>query len=382
MEEVRQFAFVDESGDSGLSLDKTGTSSHFIIAAVIVEQARLTEARSQLDAIRAKHFQKGEMKSSKIASEDDRRIRILQDIREVPFHLVAFITDKGRLMKSSGLRYHDSFVKFLSMHIYNELYASYSRLKVTADEHKNDVFMDSFCHYLTSRIKPNLFDDYCFEFGRSCDDVLLQLADFMAGTVAKGFESRRQSPRFDEFVRLLGSKVLRFKRWPGDYTDHLERLHKEAGVQYNPEIAACSARLANLYIKQNESNNDIDVSLQVNLLEYLLHKLRFDQPNRYVSAQEIRHHLRIPSAHYLRSRVVAPLRDRGVLISSSASGYKIPISEKEIRDFVEFGMTMIEPMVYRLKKCREQIQVATKNDLDVIDGEKNAAWRKLLDELA
>ena len=63
----RQYAFVDEAGDTGLDFNKSGTSSHFIVTAVIVDEPGLEQVTAEVDSVRSKHFQTGEMKSSRVA---------------------------------------------------------------------------------------------------------------------------------------------------------------------------------------------------------------------------------------------------------------------------------------------------------------------------
>jgi len=93
----RQYAFVDEAGDTGLDLDKSGTSSHFVLTAVVVDEPRLTDVMSDVEAVSKKHFQAGEMKSSGVGGQDHRRIRILHDLCSADFHLLALVVHKRRL---------------------------------------------------------------------------------------------------------------------------------------------------------------------------------------------------------------------------------------------------------------------------------------------
>jgi hypothetical protein len=70
--------------------------------------------------------------------------------------------------------------------------------------------------------------------------------------------------------------------------------------------------------------------------------------------------------HYFKIRIIAKLRDVGVLISSGQNGYKIPVREKEILEFVNQTSSMIKPMIDRLKICRDRVLSATQNEFDVL----------------
>jgi hypothetical protein len=77
---------------------------------------------------------------------------------------------------------------------------------------------------------------------------------------------------------------------------------------------------------------------------------------------------------YFRTRIIAKLRDEGVIIASSPKGYKIPSREEELYDFINHGTSIIMPMLARLKKCRDNISQGTDGELDLF---ANTEYRSL-----
>ncbi|GGH48362.1 hypothetical protein GCM10007423_49490 [Dyadobacter endophyticus] len=69
------------------------------------------------------------------------------------------------------------------------------------------------------------------------------------------------------------------------------------------------------------------------------------------------------SLHYFQTKVIAQLRDAGVLIASSSRGYKLPASESDLYDFVTHSNAIIEPMLSRVKRFRDQINTATTGEI-------------------
>ena len=67
--------------------------------------------------------------------------------------------------------------------------------------------------------------------------------------------------------------------------------------------------------------------------------------------------------HYFQTKVIAQLRDAGVLIASSSRGYKLPASESDLYDFVTHSNAIIEPMLSRVKRFRDQINTATTGEI-------------------
>lgn len=105
----RTYAFVDESGNSDLDTSKGGSSGFFIVCSILVAEKDLEAAYAQAEALRMRHFQTGEIKSSNLKPKDsDRRARILNELAELPFKLYFTVVDKSRIHKDGGLRIADS----------------------------------------------------------------------------------------------------------------------------------------------------------------------------------------------------------------------------------------------------------------------------------
>jgi ATP-dependent RNA circularization protein (DNA/RNA ligase family) len=78
--------------------------------------------------------------------------------------------------------------------------------------------------------------------------------------------------------------------------------------------------------------------------------------------------------------VVGNLRDKGILISSSRSDYKIPTSAKDLDSFINLGKRIILPMLNRIKEARNAIKLATNNELDLLSKAEFKQLKDLLDE--
>ena len=69
----RVYAFTDEYGAFGWNIDNPSVSTHFIITAIIVKESNLDEYTSMAESIRQKYFQKGEIKSKNVGSNNTSR---------------------------------------------------------------------------------------------------------------------------------------------------------------------------------------------------------------------------------------------------------------------------------------------------------------------
>lgn len=83
--------------------------------------------------------------------------------------------------------------------------------------------------------------------------------------------------------------------------------------------------------------------------------------------------------HYFRSNIVSKLRDSGLLIASSNKGYKLPASLNDLYDFVNLSSLTIYPMIQRIAKCREQILVATNQEIDILEQKEYEYLKKVIE---
>ena len=138
------------------------------------------------------------------------------------------------------------------------------------------------------------------------------------------------------------------------------------------------------FIQSNRDSDDFDTLAQVNVLDYLLFRFMNNDLRRYISTKELTNLLQ-DTAHVgmnmqaFRTRIIANLRDKGIIIASSPSGYKIPSKESELFDFINHGTSIIIPMISRLKKCRELVKLGTNNKVDLFDKIDNKALREMLE---
>ncbi|RRA95167.1 DUF3800 domain-containing protein [Paenimyroides viscosum] len=76
--------FADESGNNSFEFETQG--SHFIVASILVKsEEQLGKLENDLEIIRKRHFQTGEIKSSKVSDNITRRKKILNEILELVF---------------------------------------------------------------------------------------------------------------------------------------------------------------------------------------------------------------------------------------------------------------------------------------------------------
>ncbi len=365
----RVYAYTDESGNHGFNFTQSDISSHFIVTSILVEEDNIEPLEKEIEAIRKKYFQTGEIKSSSVGKNYKRRCSILNQLLKLDFKVFAVVIDKREIDVDSGLQYKQSFYKFINNLVHKELRAAFPILTICADEIGTNEYMQSFVKYVKEREEyPDLFQQRDFYFENSKNSVIIQLADFISGTLLFSYDviKRQGSPNY---LEILKSKIIRIENYPKklmEYTFDGSAL----ATQYDQRIANISLKRAQMFISKFDSSDEEDIKIQLQVLKYLCFRFINNDTRDYISTKEIMNYLKRSlgvnlSVQYFRTRIIAKLRDNNVIISSSPKGYKLPSKEAELYDFINHGTTIIMPMLGRLKKCRDIINLETLGDLDL-----------------
>jgi len=380
------YAFVDESGNHDLDTSKLGSSNFFVVCSVIVAEKELEECYAGAEAIRVQHFQKGEIKSSNIKIKDSiRRLRILDQFCQLPLKLYITVVDKSRLYQDGGFQHKKSFIKYMNGLLYQRLFLNFAHLQVLADEHGSAEFQESLKSYLMSRYANDLFGQSVFETKCSKDDVMIQVADFFAGTIAQIYEGKATADIVAKYKNMLSSLSLGILEWPPQYQSLLPP--SLSAVDYaDYEVHRHALNQADNFIAKVGHAMDEDERLQLCILNFLRFKSEFLGNKDYISTSEIEVHLRANgfgdlTEQKIRSSGVAKLRDRDVIIASGAKGYKIPQTRADITDFLSRASSQIVPLLDRIKKARDVYMLASRGEYDILKTADLSDLQRLLDSL-
>jgi len=375
-------AFVDAYGDTGLKTDKEGTSVFFIIAAVVVGDDRLGDVRSGVERVRSEHFGQGEMKSKKVGGDAERRMEILEKLTSLDFRVHVDAIDKREIDPESGLIHKRSFLKFLHRQLYRKLVMAFPDIHVVADEHGGEEFMRGFRAYMDKRHPPELFPRATFGFADSEGEPLLQLADFMAGSLARVIDPGKMNGDGQQILEAVREKVLTIDEWPPQRRLYRQVVSKSAASPLDSLVQRVCLDQALVFMEENQNSKDPLVRLRASAIRYLVLYSRFEDPNKYVPTKLLLRILREGGARsmneqFFRSSVIAKLRDAGVIISSGPKGYKLPVSAADLSEFVNTSCGIILPMIDRLKRARDQVLLASEGELDILGHSESADLRRL-----
>jgi hypothetical protein len=376
-------AFVDAYGTPSIHVEKDGVTTFFIIAAIIADGDRTTELRSNVDAVRRSFFGAGPMKSAKCS--DERRMKVLRALLPIDFRFVAVAVDKSRVDPGSGLVFGEPFVKFMHRQLLDRLFAAFPDLHVVSDRYGDDDFMEGFKKYvLEKRLghgQGDLFLKPTFEFTKSQDEPLVQLADMIAGSLSKIYDPKKRSPAKDEIHELLRGRALYVVDWPKRFRAVPQPI--VGGSPHDYTVRRYCMDAVHRFLSEYEDSEDELRRAQVEVLSFLLFNFEAVNDATWVPMDRLREQLEgmgitFTSKQQLYSKVIAKLRDDGVILASSPHGYKLPRDVRDVLAFVERTDTIVVPMLNRLQNAREALLLATGGDLDIVSDERFAALREAL----
>lgn len=370
----KMFAYLDECGAYGFNFSTNSNSTKFIVVAVLVKETNVETIKVALSKIREEEFSGKEIKSNGIKGKHERRTKILNRVLHLPFNIFALVIDKRNLFAESGIyKSKKTFYKFINQLVYKELRASYQSLRIITDKIGENEFADEFTKYVKENRQPiSLFDEEEFDVIDSKLENAVQLADLIAGTLSYVYEENKNKsvPANIDYKKMLDKKLLNIKFFPQSYDENLFE-HLDGDDNYNKEIALIAYRKAVEFIKDNDSSNDEDISRQVFTLNYLLFRFKYNNLRRYIPTKELMSALNRSgysqmSEQAFRNKVFGRLRDKGVIISSSPKGYKLPSTEKEICDYYQHVNSVVLPMIHRLQICNDLLRVSSTDSVDYL----------------
>jgi len=263
---MKTLAYADEFGTNSFAFDKQ--SSHFIVCSIIINEHDLGLLEIEVEAIRKKFFQTGEIKSNKVNHNHKRRREILTKLCALNFQIYAVVINKKELY-SDGFKYKASFYKFANGLVYKELYKAFPNLTLVVDEHGSNDFMLSFKKYVQKNHIGDLFGGGNFIIENSKKNLLIQVADFMAGTLGYCFDDTKKSDDSRSFLDILQPRVSSINHFPSYHRQEQEGSFEKT---HDTAISNIALRYAVDFLNKNTIGDQKDRD-QVSFIRHSMHCL-------------------------------------------------------------------------------------------------------------
>jgi hypothetical protein len=379
----KKIGFIDEFGDKSIHFQKGGVTIYFVVTAIIVNEDSVENIREEFRKISSEQTQAPEIKSSaKAFQKIENRLEMLEAISTLDFRIYSVIVDKRKIFEDSGLKFRNSFYKYINGLLDRELYDYYPYLELVSDQHGSDKFMEGFVSYVEeNHQQTELFKGPTFSFSDSKDEPLIQLADFIAGSIARCYEPEKFDIRNNEILEILDKKILHLREWPEVPIKFLGKV-ENLDEQYNPELVNFIFFRIDEFIHLHQDTTSYEIKNQLICLHYLIFRFK-KNPYSYVFSDEIIDRINIReiniSKRLLNKEIILKLRESKILITSSSNGYKIPCCKADIIRFYNNYSSKIIPMIETVGKADIIIKSATSGNINILESEEYELLKNLIE---
>ena len=204
--------FIDESGDPGLNIE-AGSSKYFIVALVAFEdhdEAAAVDERLSLLRQEQRIKDNFEFHFNKLKS--GHRRGFLEAVARYNFFYFAVVIDKTHLT-GREFQLNESLYNYACGLIFEKAKPRLTNAIVVIDERGSRNFKSELRRYLVARLKDD--SGKCFikkvRTQDSRKNNLVQLADMVAGAVARSFSGKKDGR---EYRSLIAHREMNVEVWP------------------------------------------------------------------------------------------------------------------------------------------------------------------------
>lgn len=198
--------FIDDSGDPGFKINK-GSSKVFIISCVIFDD----ELEAEKIAVAIKELRRKLKKSDNFEfkfnkSDREIRLRFLEQISKSNFKVRAIVFDKSKLKSEELKTSKQSFYNYAIKLVLKHNFGSIKEAKLRLDGHGDRIYKREVIRYL--RRELNNKDSRVFkklQFVDSKSNVLIQLADMIAGSIHRKYETDKTDSEL--YFKVIKKKI-------------------------------------------------------------------------------------------------------------------------------------------------------------------------------
>lgn len=206
--------FIDESGDPGWKLQQ-GSSRFFCIALVVFEDAEDALACDQrIDLLRHELGWKANDEFHFKGNSDRVRRTFLEAVARYNFFYYTFILNKDQSkLWGEGFKDKHSFYKYACGLVFENAKDKLSGATVVIDRSGNLDFRKQLEKYLRRRMNAGKSRVICkVKMQRSSSNNLLQLADYVAGSVTRSLQTGRKSAT--DYRKMIAHREIQVRVWP------------------------------------------------------------------------------------------------------------------------------------------------------------------------
>ncbi len=204
--------FIDESGDTGLKIQK-GSSRYFVVGLLVFDDYDVANACDQRIGLLRKelnkpadfefHFQNNSQKV---------REGFLKAINPYQFMYFGVVIDKSpKKSWGEGFKTKESFYKYACQMVFTNAKPYLEKAIVVLDRTGSPVFRSSLAKYLKSKMNIEKKTIKKIKQQKSHSNNLLQLADYISGIINRKYQKKKD---WREYYKYMEAKEVWVQKWP------------------------------------------------------------------------------------------------------------------------------------------------------------------------
>lgn len=371
--EEKVYIYGDEFGTSSMNLTAKNEISHFVYSAIVVTESNLKQAYTVKDEISKKFFHGQPIRSKSKAIKDIRkRLKALAYLsNNLEFKVYTVVVDKAKI-QGNGLKYKEVFYKYFQKIFASNILSDYQIFEIYSDELISEGYKRDMYAYLNKNLSiQSLFSNYRMVDDK--DEVLVQLADLIAGSLGRVFAHSHYLTEASEIIDILLPKMT-----PPEYFPYRYDIPNNPICQDNTAELVTRFVISDVVDYINNPSHQIE---KVNLLKFLYFcfKINSGQLVEIYSIQESLSQLHKNITVEQIRTLIRDLRYDGILIVSAAgkSGYKLARNESDIKAYFSHYLNYVKPMLRKIEVANNKLK-KIKGDNHLIDNQEFLLLKQLI----
>jgi hypothetical protein len=203
--------FIDESGDSGLKIDK-GSSKYFTVALVAFEDnEEATACDQRINLLKRELGWKENEEFHFNKNSNETRKTFLKAVLPYNFFYYGIIINKDpQKLWGEGFKNKESFYKYACGLVFNNAKEKLINAIVIMDKSGNSDFRNKLSKYLKTKANEGGIKKVKME--DSHRNNLVQLSDYIAGAVNRSMQQHKRD--CEEYRKIISSREIYVQIWP------------------------------------------------------------------------------------------------------------------------------------------------------------------------
>lgn len=198
--------FIDDSGDPGFKLDR-GSSPAFVISCLIFDD----ELEAEKTAVAIKELRRGLKKSDRFEfkfnlANRQTRLKFLECISKYKFRIRCIVFKKEKITSHELKHSQQSFYNYAIKMVLKNNSGTIKNAKIRLDGRGDRRYKREVVSYLRHELnKPDQKVFKKLQFVDSKQNVLIQMADMLAGSIHRKYRQDRKDSQ--EYIKIIKRKL-------------------------------------------------------------------------------------------------------------------------------------------------------------------------------